>query len=93
MKTEAGHASLLQRMQELQEKLKANEQRERAALLKIKMLGKQTPQTRQRGIQLKVVMCLWYSEEGSEKRSKSSGADISDLKRQLKNMESQHQVL
>jgi hypothetical protein len=32
------------------------------------------------------------AEESNEKRDKSSGADLNDLKRQLRNMESQHQV-
>jgi hypothetical protein len=33
-----------------------------------------------------------HIEESNEKRDKSSGADLNDLKRQLRNMESQHQV-
>jgi hypothetical protein len=33
-----------------------------------------------------------HTEESNEKRDKSSGADLNDLKRQLRNMESQHQV-
>lgn len=39
MKNEAGQEALLEKMKELRSKLQANEQREKAALLKIKMLG------------------------------------------------------
>ena len=40
LRNEAGQEALLARMEELQAKLRANEQREKAALLKIKILGK-----------------------------------------------------
>ena len=39
LRKDAGQETLLAKMEELQEKLKANEQREKAALLKIKFLG------------------------------------------------------
>lgn len=42
LKQDAGQNALLQKMEDLQTKLKANEQRERAALFKIKMLGNYT---------------------------------------------------
>jgi hypothetical protein len=39
-------------------------------------------------------LCVYctHAEESNDKRDKSSGADLNDLKRQLRNMESQHQV-
>jgi hypothetical protein len=36
--------------------------------------------------------CASPTEESTEKKSKTSGSEAAELKRQMKNMENQHQV-
>lgn len=72
-----------------------NEQRERAALLKIKMLGMLIV-TGEPVLISSIIVCLCLCrtvEESNEQRNKLNGADTNELKRKIKNMESQQQVV